>query len=88
VGALVLACVDRTRALAPGAARLNKQAFRALTPIEPSQAATDLIATAYRYAPSAEHREGIAAFTEKRPPRFDRRAAELPTTDSLTHEKP
>ena len=56
--------------------------------MENAQPAIDLIAKAYRYAPSAEHREGIAAFTEKRPPRFDRRAAELPTIDSLTHEKP
>lgn len=88
VEALVMACVDRTCALAPGAARLNKQAFRALAPTGSAQPATDLIATAYRYAPSAEHREGIAAFTEKRLPRFDRRAADIPTIASLTHEKP
>jgi len=64
------ACVERMRPLAPQAARLNKQAFRALAPVECAQAAPDLIANAYRYANSAEHREGVLAFTEKRTPRF------------------
>lgn len=66
----VHACLDRMRTLAPRAARLNKQAFRALALADIEHAATDLIAIAYRYADSAEHREGVAAFTEKRPPRF------------------
>ncbi|HYF43036.1 MAG TPA: enoyl-CoA hydratase/isomerase family protein, partial [Ramlibacter sp.] len=35
-----------------------------------AQAATKNIADAYRYAPGAEHREGIAAFLEKRKPAF------------------
>jgi hypothetical protein len=34
------------------------------------QALPDLIATAYDYADSAEHREGVAAFMAKRSPRF------------------
>ena len=32
--------------------------------------ASDLIANAYQYANSAEHVEGVRAFTEKRPPQF------------------
>jgi len=66
----VHACLDRMRTLAPRAARLNKQAFRALALADIEHAATDLIAFAYHYADSAEHREGVTAFTEKRPPRF------------------
>ncbi len=69
--ATVGACVERMLPLAPQAARLNKQAFRALALVQYAQTATDLIATAYRYADSAEHREGVQAFTEKRKPRFE-----------------
>lgn len=72
VEAAVHVLVHRMRALAPTAARLNKQTFRALAPVNPHSVATEIIANAYRYADSAEHREGIAAFTEKRPPRFIR----------------
>lgn len=53
--------------LAPQAARLNKQALRALAG---GQGAEALVPTAYEYADSAEHREGIAAFLAKRPPNF------------------
>lgn len=72
----------RIAALAPGAARLNKQTLRALnrrnmskTTIHQAQAASDLIADAaladpYAYADSAEHREGITAFLAKRAPVF------------------
>lgn len=70
-GAAVMTCVERCATLAPGAARLNKQTFRALAPVDIAQEATDLIANAYRYAASPEHREGVTAFIEKRPPRFD-----------------
>jgi enoyl-CoA hydratase/carnithine racemase len=66
----VHAVTERMRPLAPRAARLNKQAFRALAPADIAQAAPDLIASAYRYADSPEHREGVTAFTEKRQPRF------------------
>jgi enoyl-CoA hydratase/carnithine racemase len=65
-------------ALAPQAARLNKQTIRALNRgqalMESSPSATDPVVNemrgAYRYADSAEHREGIAAFLQKRKPVF------------------
>lgn len=53
--------------LAPQAARLNKQTLRNLT-ITPVP--EPLLADAYRYADSAEHREGVDAFVAKRPPIF------------------
>jgi enoyl-CoA hydratase/carnithine racemase len=53
--------------LAPQAARLNKQTLRQLgLPPVPQQ----LLGTAYRYAQSAEHREGVGAFLAKRSPVF------------------
>ena len=72
LSAAALDYVDRIQQLAPRAARLNKQALRALAQSTRAQAATDLIAMAYRYAASAEHREGVTAFIEKRSPRFER----------------
>jgi enoyl-CoA hydratase/carnithine racemase len=68
--AVVHACVERMLPLAPQAARMNKQTFRALALVNSAQQAPDLIANAYRYADSPEHREGVLAFVEKRPPRF------------------
>lgn len=72
------ATVQRIVALAPQAARLNKQSLRALnTPLALSD--TELVATlsvanngqsAYAYADSPEHREGISAFLAKRKPVF------------------
>ena len=67
----------RIAALAPQAARANKRLLRAfseenqasvLTPR--AQDATEIIANAYRYADGPEHREGIAAFLQKRKPAF------------------
>ena len=65
--------VRRIVSLAPSAARQNKQIFRsnqrvvnALTASD----ATEIIANAYRYADTAEHREGVTAFTDKRVPVF------------------
>ncbi|MGJ7496040.1 enoyl-CoA hydratase/isomerase family protein [Variovorax sp. RT4R15] len=63
-----LAHAARIAALAPAAARLNKATFLALNrapvPVLPA------LPAAYRYADSAEHREGIAAFLAKRSPVF------------------
>ena len=53
----------RIAALAPGAARLNKQTLRAIANLQAHPAA-------YDYAPDPEHREGIAAFLQKRKPDF------------------
>jgi enoyl-CoA hydratase/carnithine racemase len=63
-----LAASVQTRALgitrlAPQAARLNKQTLRGLAV---GTLPDDLIDAAYRYADSAEHREGISAFLAKR----------------------
>ena len=65
----------RIATLAPQAARLNKQTLRALNqasaPVDTAQAAIDnIVKSAYDYADSAEHREGIEAFLSKRPARF------------------
>ncbi len=54
-------------ALSPQAARLNKQTMRAL---KAGNSVEAIIATSYGYADSREHREGIQAFLEKRPPQF------------------
>jgi enoyl-CoA hydratase/carnithine racemase len=67
-------------ALAPQAARLNKQTLRALKPNQP-QAPVFIEGVAinnearpyadpYAYAASAEHREGVTAFLDKRKPSF------------------
>ena len=70
----------RMLALSPLAARLNKQTFRrknwVLDHMNQAQNATtneptDLPgADAYAYATHTEHREGISAFLDKRPPAF------------------
>ena len=62
--------VNRICQLAPNAAAMNKQSFRAFDQAIRAQAASELIANAYRYADTAEHREGITAFMEKRSPQF------------------
>lgn len=59
VATQALVSAQRIAALSPQAARLNKQTLRGGSS-----------AAAYRYADSAEHREGIAAFLEKRSFRF------------------
>jgi enoyl-CoA hydratase/carnithine racemase len=72
LGATVQVCVERMIALAPQAARMNKRVLRALAPESIDIGAPELIANCYHYADSVEHREGIAAFIEKRPARFMR----------------
>ena len=54
-------------ALAPQAARAHKALLRAL---HADEALAPWLSTAYDYADTAEHREGIGAFLEKRAPRF------------------
>lgn len=69
-----LTAASQVAALAPQAARLNKRTLRALNsaPVlwDKQHNATDSIVNAYRYADSAEHREGIEAFMQKRKPEF------------------
>lgn len=67
VAAHVLQSAQRMATLAPQAARLNKQTLRALAAGLPAE---QLATSAYAYADSTEHREGITAFTEKRKPDF------------------
>ena len=54
--------------LSPQALRLNKRALRAFA--TPALSGADERALHYAYADSAEHREGLAAFNDKRSPRF------------------
>ena len=68
--AAVEVCVNRVSSLAPAAARLNKQSLRHIAQALHAQSAIDLVANAYQYADSPEHREGIAAFLEKRVAQF------------------
>lgn len=58
----------RMASLAPQTARAHKQLFQTLSSGVPDMAA--LVRAAYAHASSAEHREGIAAFLDKRPPVF------------------
>lgn len=72
------AVIHRVVRLAPQAARANKRTLRAMHPLpcdaEAITSAADgmaaLVQSAYAYADCAEHREGIAAFMEKRRPCF------------------
>lgn len=66
----VRAHAGRIAALAPEAARLNKTTFAALRDGRAQQAIAPLLAAAYDYADSPEHREGVAAFLAKRAPIF------------------
>jgi enoyl-CoA hydratase len=59
---------ERIATLSPQALRLNKRTLRAFaTP--PLSRANERIPH-YAYADSTEHREGLAAFNDKRTPRF------------------
>ena len=78
IAAEALGSAQRIAALAPQAARLNKQTLRAIKlPPAPDRQAPPAIESIvngmpdpYAYADSAEHREGITAFLAKRPPQF------------------
>jgi enoyl-CoA hydratase/carnithine racemase len=67
VAAEALAAATRIAALSPQAQRLNKRTLRQLAEGGPSAAQRQ---EHFNYADSAEHHEGLAAFVEKRPPRF------------------
>jgi enoyl-CoA hydratase len=62
------AAAERIAELSPQALRLNKRALRQFTHVVRSSHAER--APHYAYAASDEHREGLAAFNEKRKPRF------------------
>jgi enoyl-CoA hydratase/carnithine racemase len=68
VAAAAEAHAARIAALAPQAARLHKRTFAMLK--AGAHSTESLLATAYDYADSAEHREGIDAFLAKRTPNF------------------
>lgn len=78
VGSEAQGSAQRVAALAPQAARMNKQTFRALkVPLALEYQAqvaikniVNDVADPYAYADSAEHREGVTAFLEKRAPLF------------------
>jgi enoyl-CoA hydratase len=67
VAAEAQAAAEAMAALSPQAHRLNKRTLRQLAQGGPSMAQRH---EHFGYADSAEHREGLAAFLEKRPPRF------------------
>jgi enoyl-CoA hydratase len=62
------ACAERIAALAPQRRAPEQADLRALA--EPARAAAIDAGQRLRYAASPEHREGIAAFLEKRRPEF------------------
>ena len=68
VAAEALRSAQHMAALSPQAMRLNKRALRRFAHGDPSTRAER--EPHFAYAPSAEHREGLAAFNEKRPARF------------------
>ena len=67
VGAVTQQRAHHAAALSPQAARINKRTLRQLTAGGPSTAERR---AHFGYAASAEHREGVTAFIEKRPPCF------------------
>ncbi len=69
VAAHALHRAGQIAALAPQAARINKRTLRQVAAGGPTAAERR---AHFAYADSAEHREGIAAFLEKRPPHFQR----------------
>ncbi|MFL6661134.1 MAG: enoyl-CoA hydratase/isomerase family protein [Rhizobacter sp.] len=66
---LVQRRAERLAELSPQAARINKQTLRR---IAAGRLADEERRAHFAYADSADHREGVTAFIEKRPPRFQR----------------
>ena len=69
VATVVQRRAERLAALSPQAARLNKRTLRLIARGNMSR---DERRALFDYADSADHREGVTAFIEKRPPRFQR----------------
>jgi enoyl-CoA hydratase len=69
VAASVAQRAARLAGLSPQAARINKRSLRQLAR---GGATEDERYAHFNYADRAEHREGVMAFIEKRPPRFQR----------------
>jgi enoyl-CoA hydratase len=69
VAAQALQRAEQIALLSPQAARINKRTLRQIAEGGPSPAQRR---AHFAYADSAEHREGIHAFIEKRPPHFQR----------------
>jgi enoyl-CoA hydratase len=67
VGAATLQRAHHAAALSPQAARINKRTLRQIAAGGPT---TTERRAHFDYAASAEHREGVTAFIEKRSPRF------------------
>jgi enoyl-CoA hydratase len=69
VATVVQRRAERMAELSPQAARLNKRTLRLLAhgPLDAAECRA-----LFAYADSTEHREGVTAFIEKRPPRFQR----------------
>ena len=69
VAAQALQRAERIAMLSPQAARINKRTLRQIAAGGPTAAERR---AHFSYADTGEHREGISAFMEKRPPRFQR----------------
>ena len=69
VATVVQRRAERVAQLSPKAARLNKQTLRQIALGGPTPAERR---AHFAYADSPDHREGVNAFIEKRPPRFQR----------------
>jgi enoyl-CoA hydratase/carnithine racemase len=67
VGAQTLQRARHAAVLSPQAARINKRTLRQIAAGGPAAAERRAL---FDYAASAEHREGVTAFIEKRSPRF------------------